>query len=68
MLRGFITFKCTRCGNKFISFDFEYMASVLSMPMKCPKCGSIRTKPSYSSDKEYLPIWEQMGNDIYFLL
>ena len=38
-------FKCTQCGAKFEDADIEYYATVYSVPQKCPKCGSIRTRP-----------------------
>ena len=45
MLRGFTTFKCDKCGNKFKAADIEFLATAFSQPMKCPKCGSFHTKP-----------------------
>ena len=65
MLRGIITFKCTKCGNKFKAPDFEYMATIFSVPQPCPKCGSMRTRPASFllgklKDKAYEPIWKNM--------
>lgn len=37
MLRGFIKFHCTECGNNFIGPDIEYAATIFSMPLRCPK-------------------------------
>lgn len=50
MLRGMTTFKCTEFKRTFRAPDFEYMATVYSMPQRCKHCDSIRTLPlsSYS--------------------
>ena len=45
MIRGKTTFKCDNCGNEFIGIDAELAATVFTAPVKCPKCGSIRTYP-----------------------
>lgn len=29
-----------------MALDFEYAATVYSMPQRCPECGSIRTMPN----------------------
>ena len=64
MLRGHITFKCTNCGEKFTAPDYEYCAMRYSAPQKCPKCGSIRTRPSglfgKLSERAYRSIWKRM--------
>ena len=57
--------KCTECGKRFWGPDIELGASVLSQPLRCPKCGSIRTRPSglfslFTSDKTYKIIWDKM--------
>ena len=60
MLRGMTLFKCTECGNRFIAPDIELGATALSAPQKCPKCGSMRTRPSRlvgGSDFMYKGIW-----------
>lgn len=71
MLRGFIKFHCTECGNNFIGPDIEYAATVFSMPLRCPKCQSIRTLPKHclswpiikqSYLKLYMSIWERYEN------
>lgn len=46
MFKRNTTFKCTQCGAKFTTPDFEYMATVYTMPQRCPNCGSIRTRPT----------------------
>lgn len=46
MLRGKTLFICDECGNKFTAADFEYNATVFSMPMPCTKCGSNHTVPA----------------------
>ena len=65
MYRGQTLFKCTHCGNRFKGPDMEQAATALTVPCKCPKCGSIRTRPTHlfdfgSSDSEYQKIWEDM--------
>ena len=63
MLRGITTFVCDNCGNKFKGMDIEWMATILSQPMKCPQCGSYHTRPSslFGLNKSvYKKIWEQM--------
>lgn len=67
MLRGFIKFHCTECGNNFIGPDIEYAATVFSMPLRCPKCQSIRTLPKgYLTQpnnlKFYKSIWDRWEN------
>ena len=66
MLRGITTFKCTQCGAKFPAPDIEYMATAYSMPQKCPKCGSWRTRPvslfGKLTEGVYRKIWERMEN------
>lgn len=44
MLRGITTFVCKDCGHTFKGLDIEDNATIYSMPMKCPKCGSMHTK------------------------
>lgn len=64
MLRGKIKFKCTECCHKFVAADFEYAATVYSMPQRCPECGSIRTMPNdihnLFNKGAYKKIWEEM--------
>lgn len=71
MFRGYIKFHCTECGNNFMAPDFEYAASIYSMPQPCPKCHSIRTLPKHclawpiikqSYLKLYKSIWERYEN------
>ena len=65
MVRGITLMKCTECGKRFLAPDVELSATVYSQPCKCPKCGSIRTRPSrlvrpFTSNKFYEKVWEQM--------
>ena len=64
MLRGMTLFKCTQCGEKFKAPDVEYMASALSMPQPCPKCGSLQTRPAgllgRLSEGAYRKVWARM--------
>ena len=40
MVRGKTWFRCPCCGTKFEAPDIEDNATVFSMPMPCPKCGT----------------------------
>ena len=65
MVRGTTLFKCTECGNQFKAPDIEWMGTTMSVPQPCPKCHSIRTRPSrlasvLSSDSMYEKIWQEM--------
>ena len=65
MVRGFTLMKCTECGKRFWGPDIELGASALSQPLRCPKCGSVRTRPSrllspFTSDTVYKKIWDRM--------
>ena len=68
MYRGITTFNCTNCGHIFKSHDIEYRATALSVPQRCPKCGSVRTLPDLwieaggmeSSTQLYSSIWEEI--------
>lgn len=64
MLRGMTLFKCTQCGEKFKAPDVEYMATALSMPQPCPKCGSLQTRPAgllgRLSEGAYRKVWTRM--------
>ncbi len=48
MLRGYRTFKCPKCGHKFVGPDMELRATVDTMPLSCPKCGHGKCLPSTS--------------------
>ena len=67
MLRGMTVFKCTQCGEKFKAPDVEYMASALSMPQACPRCGSLRTRPAgllgRLADGTYRKVWAEMEKE-----
>ena len=60
MYRGLTIFTCANCGHQFKSHDIEYCASSLSVPQRCPKCGSIRTLPFCGSETAYEIIWQAM--------
>lgn len=66
MVRGTTLFICTNCGHKFIAADIEYLCTSLSVPQKCPKCESIRTRPVSIWGKivniKYKSVWEQIEN------
>ena len=42
MIRGLFTYRCRDCGHEFTGWDIEDNATVDSMPIKCPKCGSTK--------------------------
>lgn len=64
MLRGMTLFKCTQCGEKFKAPDVEYMASALSIPQACPRCGSLQTRPAGLLGRllegAYRKVWSEM--------
>lgn len=64
MVRGRTLFVCTECKHKFIAADIEYLGTSLSIPQRCPKCQSIRTRPvsifGKLLNKKYETIWERM--------
>lgn len=71
MFRGMTKFVCDDCGHKFKGMDCEYCATVFTVPVKCPECGSWHTRPFsglfFSSNKYiYKEIWktldEKMNN------
>lgn len=67
MYRGIKTFQCARCGERFKAPDVEYMASALSMPQACPRCGSLRTRPAglmgRLADGTYRKVWAEMEKE-----
>ena len=62
MLRGVTRFKCDVYGHTLRAMDFEWQATVYTMPVPCPNCGSRHTMPvSFfgCTDREtYKEIWE----------
>ena len=67
MIRGITLMKCTECGKRFRAPDIELCATIYSQPCQCPKCGSIRTRPShlanpFVSKKFYEKAWESIEN------
>ena len=62
MYRGLTIFKCSNCGHTFKSHDIEYRASALSVPQRCPKCGSVRTMPvlGIGDENSYKRLWEEI--------
>ena len=47
MFIGMITFVCNDCGRKFEGMDIigRWMGTFVSVPQKCPGCGSYHTMP-----------------------
>lgn len=45
MFRGMTKFVCDECGHEFSGMDCEYRCTVLTAPVRCPKCGSWHTYP-----------------------
>ena len=61
MLRGTTTFVCDDCGYKFKGLDVEWCATVMSAPVRCPKCGGYHTAPAGSDGilkSIYRKIWK----------
>lgn len=49
-----------------MALDIEWNVTAISAPQKCPKCGSMRTRPSQlfgGSDSAYKEIWDKMENN-----
>ena len=44
MLRGIYKYVCKDCGHKFYGADIELNATVESVPVECPECGSFHTR------------------------
>lgn len=63
MIRGKNIFRCTNCGKIFIGLDIEWQATVYSMPVQCPKCGSKHTLPLLASKRVYEGIWKTMDEN-----
>lgn len=60
MLRGIRIFRCGKCKKIFWGFDTEWHAMVLLAPLKCPKCGSMHTKPLFEGKGIYEVIWKDL--------
>lgn len=52
-------FVCDNCKKVFVGLDIEYAATAFSQPLECSKCGSMHTRPPFSSKSFYRKIWEQ---------
>ncbi len=57
MFKRNTTFKCTQCGAKFTTPDFEYMATVYTMP---PKMSKLRKYPHKANQ---FVVWKADGNN-----
>lgn len=51
MLRGTKTFKCEKCGHIFEGPDIEQNATIVSAPVRCPKCGNMTNNTPGVIDK-----------------
>lgn len=49
MIRGTTNFKCPKCGKVFEAPDIEDNATVATMPMPCPCCGTKSRKVGIDS-------------------
>ena len=62
MLRGVTRFKCDVYGHTLRAMDFEWQATVYTMPVPCPNCGSRHTMPvsffGCTNRETYKKIWE----------
>lgn len=45
MVRGYVKFKCPKCGETFIGPDCELRGTVWTAPLTCPKCGCEKCLP-----------------------
>ena len=73
MIRGYMNFRCNDCNNTFRALNIEYGATVMSVPMPCPKCNSRHTYPPswqilgfcpFGNDRKvYKRIWERMDKE-----
>lgn len=43
MDRGLYKYVCKDCGHEFVGMDVEWLCTAESAPVKCPKCGSLKT-------------------------
>lgn len=43
MDRGLYKYVCKDCGHEFVGVDMELNCTAKSAPVKCPKCGSLKT-------------------------
>lgn len=72
MIRGTTRFKCNECGNKFTGIDMEWCATVYTVPVRCPQCGSMHTYPVritslfglFGPDPIYRAIWKGLDKEI----
>ena len=69
MIWGTTEFRCSKCNKIFTAPDAEYCATILSTPMPCPRCGSIRTMPLLAylnpfNISIYRKIWETMEENV----
>jgi DNA-directed RNA polymerase subunit RPC12/RpoP len=53
MYRGQTQFVCRACGMRFEAPDIEWNATIMSMPVPCPRCGNMTNEHSYMP----LPLW-----------
>ena len=61
LLKEKTRFKCAKCGERFTAPYIELGATCIAAPMKCPKCGSMRTRPSGQGivgDWLYKKVWD----------
>ncbi|MCQ2208270.1 MAG: hypothetical protein MJZ02_08650 [Paludibacteraceae bacterium] len=65
MFRGTTTFRCDKCGDIFRAPDIEYNCTSLSVPQKCPKCGSFHTLPltQILFKRSYKMVWEDIDRN-----
>lgn len=69
MVRGITQFKCTECGHIFTGLDCEWCCTCFTAPVKCPKCGSWHTAPSFFGftnpiySRIYKSIWESIDKN-----
>lgn len=67
MVRGHRLFKCDDCKKIFWGLDIEYICTVWSYPVPCPRCGKSHTGPLFGfggmalgGKRVYKSIWKYL--------
>lgn len=54
MDRGIYKYKCSDCGHEFIGIYMELNCTAASVPVRCPKCGSLKLSITYAELQDYV--------------
>lgn len=64
MVRGQRLFICDDCKKVFWGLDIEYICTVWSVPVPCPRCGKSHTWPLFEmalgGKRVYKSIWKYL--------